>query len=112
VLLERGRHLLAFAADDAHFTEFDDGFGGWVWVRAPSLDHEALLAALKAGHFHSSQGPELHDLRIVGETLHVACSPVVALHLTGRGARRLSQRGWRCARRPAISPPFAVARVA
>ncbi len=93
VLLEHGRHLLAFATDDAHFTEFDDGFGGWVQVRALSLDPEALLAALKVGHFYSSQGPELHDLRIVGETLHIVCSPAVALHLTGRGARRLSQRG-------------------
>ena len=35
VLLERGRRLLAYAADDAHFTEFADGFGGWVQVRAP-----------------------------------------------------------------------------
>lgn len=93
VLLERGRHLLAYATDDAHFREQPDSFGGWVQVRAPAREPEALLAALKAGHFYSSQGPELHDLRIVGATLHVACSPAVALHLTGRGARRLSQRG-------------------
>jgi hypothetical protein len=86
-------HLLAYATDDAHFREWPDAFGGWVQVRAAALDSAALLAALKAGHFYSSQGPELRDVRVEGEQLHVACSPAVAIHLTGRGSRRLSRQG-------------------
>ncbi len=55
-LLNEGRDLLAIATDDAHF-RFDDACGGWVMVKAEANEPEALLAALKAGHFYSSSGP-------------------------------------------------------
>ena len=93
VLIERGKRLFAYATDDAHFHEQPDAFGGWVQVRAAQLDPAALLAALKAGHFYSSQGPELLDISATGDELHVACSPAAAIHLTGRGARRRSHYG-------------------
>lgn len=93
VLLARGRHLFAYAADDAHFRERPDAFGGWVQVRAETLVPDSLVAALKAGHFYSSQGPELLDIRATGDELHIACSPVAAIHLTGRGSLRRSQYG-------------------
>jgi hypothetical protein len=35
-----------------------DHFGGWVMVKAPENEPEALLAALKRGDFYSSQGPD------------------------------------------------------
>ena len=33
--------------------------GGWTMVKAERLDPDAILAALKAGHFYASTGPEL-----------------------------------------------------
>jgi len=84
MLLGRGKRLTAFATDDAHF-RIADAFGGWVQVRAAALDPDALLAALKAGHFYSSQGPELHDVRVDGDRLHIACSPARAIIATGPG---------------------------
>ena len=66
MLSNRGRRLSAYAADDAHFKERPDAFGGWVQVRAESLDPVALLAALKAGHYYSSQGPTHRDYRGCG----------------------------------------------
>ncbi|CAA9569027.1 MAG: Phosphoesterase PHP, N-terminal precursor [uncultured Thermomicrobiales bacterium] len=93
VLLGRGKRLFAYATDDAHFGERPDAFGGWVQVRAERLDPGDILAALKAGHFYSSQGPELRDIRATGGELHVACSPAAAIHLTGRGSLRRSQHG-------------------
>ena len=84
-LCNRGRRLSAIAVDDAHFNYGErDAFGGFVEVKAASLDPEALLAALKAGHFYSSQGPRFHDIRISRDELVVETSPVdsVAL-LTG-----------------------------
>lgn len=74
-LLTEGRRLTAFATDDAHFKS-PDYFGGWVHVKAASLDPDALLAGLKAGAYYSSQGPLLHDISIDGNELHVNCSPV------------------------------------
>lgn len=93
VLIERGKRLFAYATDDAHFRERPDAFGGWVQVRAAQLDPDTLLAALKAGHFYSSQGPELLDISVKSDELHVACSPAAAIHLTGHGSLRRSHYG-------------------
>ena len=60
-MLARGRRLHALACDDAHF-DFDDAFGAWVMVQAEAREPEALVAALKAGHYYSSTGPEIHAL--------------------------------------------------
>jgi predicted metal-dependent phosphoesterase TrpH len=47
-LLTEGKRLTAFATDDAHF-KTPDHFGGWVHVKAESLDPDALLQSLKQG---------------------------------------------------------------
>jgi len=55
-LLNQGRRVSAFAVDDSH--TFDNDFGGgWVHVKAQSLEPEALLESLKNGWYYSSQGP-------------------------------------------------------
>ncbi len=84
LLLTQGRRLTLIATDDAHFSE-PDHFGGWVMVKAPENTPEALLAALKAGHFYASQGPELHDVQIKGNHLEVACSAAVSVMALGHG---------------------------
>jgi hypothetical protein len=84
MLANQGRRLSAYAADDAHFTERPDAFGGWVQVRAASLDPAALLTALKAGHYYSSQGPTIENIAITDNALAVQCSPAQAIFLSGR----------------------------
>jgi predicted metal-dependent phosphoesterase TrpH len=94
LLLAKGHRLNATATDDAHMKHPGDAerdaYGGWVQVKAESLDEAALLAALKTGHYYSSTGPELHDVRVEGDRLHVACSPVDVIIVSGEGSR--SQR--------------------
>lgn len=93
-LLNDGRRLTAFATDDAHFTSGEhDAFGGWVEVRAESLEPETLLAALKAGHYYSTQGPRIHELAISGDELTVVCSPVDTVAVMGGTSRAASQIG-------------------
>ena len=75
LLLSEGRRLSACAADDAHFTG-PDHFGGWVMVKAEELDAAALVRALRAGDYYSTQGPRLHDIRIEGDEILVESSPV------------------------------------
>jgi hypothetical protein len=84
LLLTEGRKLTLIATDDAHFSE-PDHFGGWVMVKAEANKPEALLSALKAGHFYSSQGPELRDVRIEGGKLIVECSAVSSIVALGWG---------------------------
>lgn len=97
-----GKRLYAIAVDDAHFSTRPDAFGGWVQVKAESLEPEALLAALKAGLFYSSQGPELHEIAIEGDEIRVNCSPARAIFATGLGSasRHLRGEGLTCATFP------------
>ncbi len=93
-MLNEGKRLSANATDDAHFTHGDhDAFGGWVNVKAQSLDPEEILTALKAGHFYSSQGPQIHELSISNDQLHVTCSPVNSIALKGGTSRGLTRIG-------------------
>jgi hypothetical protein len=84
VLLATGRRIDAYAADDAHFQRRDPpACAAWVQVRAESLDPDALLAALKGGHYYSSTGPEIHHIRREGADLLVGCSPAAKVVLSG-----------------------------
>jgi predicted metal-dependent phosphoesterase TrpH len=84
-LLNAGRKLTGFAADDAHF-KAADAFGGWVQVKAEELTPEALLAALKAGHYYASRGPEFLSVRRDGDKLHVETTPARSISLAGRAS--------------------------
>jgi hypothetical protein len=84
-MLTSGHRLNALATDDAHF-HCNDFFGGWTMVKAEALTPEALLAALKAGHYYSSQGPEIHSVAIEGDSLIVTCSKAASVMVLGRGS--------------------------
>jgi hypothetical protein len=84
LLLARGRRINAYAADDAHFlSSRPAAFRAWVQVRAEHLSPEALLAALRAGSYYSSQGPEIHDIAIAAGRMEVSCTPASAIILSG-----------------------------
>lgn len=96
-LLSQGRQINALACDDAHFNiqaaPERDAFGGWVMVKSAGSEPDQLLAALKAGRYYSTQGPELHDIYRVGDVLAVRCSPVDQIMLLGRGRRYVYHAG-------------------
>ncbi len=84
LLLGRGHRLGGYAADDAHFQPQDPpGCAAWVQVRAVSLDPAALLAALKAGHYYASTGPEIHTIRLHDGKITIRCSPASRVLVTG-----------------------------
>jgi hypothetical protein len=84
LLLGAGRRLTAYAADDAHFNIPDPpGCKAWVQVRAESLDPGELLAALKAGHYYSSTGPELHAVELDDDKITVRCTAAEWVLITG-----------------------------
>src|SRR6185437_3240666 len=93
-LCNEGRRLTAIATDDAHFRNGDhDAFGGFVEVKAESLEPEALLAALKAGQFYASQGPRLIDVEVRRKEVTVVCSPVNSIALVTGTSRAISRIG-------------------
>lgn len=93
-LLNDGKRLTAIATDDAHFrTGERDAFGGWVHVKADSLDPDVLLEALKAGHFYASQGPRIDSLSIDGDELSIVTSPVDTVSVIGGTSRSAVHNG-------------------
>jgi len=93
-LLSEGHRLTAIATDDAHFRTGDsDAFGGFVMVKAESPTPEALLAALKAGHFYASQGPRIEDVRVLDGELRIRCTPVQSITALGGACRTATQLG-------------------
>ncbi len=91
-LLTEGKRLTAFATDDAHF-KTPDHFGGWVHVKAESLDPDALLTALKKGEYYSSMGPEIHGIEIEGKEISISCSPVDTITVLCGNSRTCVRNG-------------------
>lgn len=91
-LLTEGKRLTAFATDDAHF-KTPDHFGGWVHVKAESLDPDALLTALKSGHYYSSQGPQFNSIEITGKEISISCSPVDTITVVCGNSRTALRNG-------------------
>jgi hypothetical protein len=93
-LCNEDRRLTAVAGDDAHFHNGDlDAFGGYVMVKSEALDPEALLGALKAGAFYSSQGPRIHDIEITRNEVRVECSPVNTIAIVTGASSAVSRVG-------------------
>jgi len=62
--------LLAFASDDAHITEEHPGWnGGWIMINAPELTRQQVLAAIRAGNYYSTMGPEFRTIEFHGDTV-------------------------------------------
>lgn len=95
VLLGRGRRYFAHAADDFHNLHYRRDFAmGWVHVKAETLEPDALLTALKNGHFYSSTGPQINDIQIEpGKKIYIRCSPVESIFVTGILARAARNHG-------------------
>jgi len=96
VLLGRGYRYFAHAADDFHNLPYRRDFAlGWVHVKAEELAPDALLTALKAGHFYSSTGPQIHDLQVIpGKKAYVRCSAVESIFVTGAVSRAARFNGF------------------
>lgn len=92
LMLSEGRDLTMIATDDAHFSE-PDHFGGWVMVKSETLEPQALLDALKAGHFYATQGPEFQNIEIIDDTVIVESSAVVSVIIQGQGSAAQAAHG-------------------
>ena len=85
LLLHRGHRVGAIAVDDVHASGYySDFMRGWVYVKSDALRPESLLGALKAGHYYSSTGAQLHNVEFIGrDKLLVECSPATTIYLSG-----------------------------
>jgi hypothetical protein len=88
-LLARGKRLWGLAVDDAHWRRPDHG-EGWVVLKARRLTRDAIMQALRDGHFYSTRGPRITGLEVVEGVVRVTCSAVAAITFVCDNSR-----GWR-----------------
>ena len=91
-LANEGFRMHLTATDDSHALP-DDAFGGWVMVAADRLEGDAIVAALKAGNFYASCGPDFTSIEVDDSHLHVATSPVSRIILSAAGHLSHAQHG-------------------
>ena len=89
-LLAAGWRGHGFAVDDSHF--LTDAYGGWIMVKCPYREAGSILAAIKAGQFYASTGPEIKSVALDGIRLTVECSDAAAINFIARasGGRRFA----------------------
>jgi hypothetical protein len=93
-MLARGKRYFVGATDDAHFVpNTHDSMAGWMMVKSETLEPEALLAALKAGDYYATTGPNLYDVHLEGSKLVVRCSPATHIFALGIPSEYQSARG-------------------
>jgi len=86
-MLEDTPNTLGLAVDDAHIRPEHPGWnGGWIVANAPELSRDAISAAVRAGNFYSSQGPEFLSIETDGAVVRVATSPVSFIRIVGPGS--------------------------
>lgn len=62
-------------------------------AKAEENTPETLLAALKAGGFYSSQGPEFRHAELAGDEIRVETSAVASVIVQGQGSRAVAVHG-------------------
>lgn len=86
-MLRGGERLYCIMADDSHTVK--DAFGGWVMIKASSLEYGAVAKALSEGSFYSGMGPEIYDLWVEDGEVHITCSAAKKISInTGRRTAR------------------------
>ena len=87
-ILSSGKRIFCIAADDNHNKD-EDSFGGFTVIKAEKLEYECITAALEAGNFYASQGPEIKELWYEDGKIHITCSPAAKIFFNtgGRNAK-------------------------
>ncbi|MBI4978696.1 MAG: CehA/McbA family metallohydrolase [Spirochaetes bacterium] len=80
-MLRIGMRMFGFASDDSHHYVVRDMHpldtqGGWIMVKTEQCTADAIMAAIRAGNFYASSGPDFKSVVIDGTTVTVETSPV------------------------------------
>ena len=92
-LLRLGNRLKCVGTDDNHnrfpiSSPNHDSMRGWIVIRADGLNYGTIFAAIRRGDFYTSSGPEISQLYVEDNVLHIECSPVrsIVVNSSGRAA--------------------------
>ncbi len=83
-VIRNGKPLWGVAVDDNHNEKKgieSDSFGGWICVKAKSLNRQDILDAMKIGSFYASTGPVVEACFVEDGVVHVVCDGVSKLFI-------------------------------
>lgn len=94
-LIRSGMRLGVTAGDDNHNWRKDTTscFSGYTMIAAPSLTYENVIKALENGDYYACAGkgaPEIRNLYVEDDVLHVECSPAAHIYLNCGGRQMLA----------------------
>ena len=74
-MLHSGKRIFCLATDDNHNVGggTQDSFGGYVMIKAQSLEYSAVMDAIIKGNFYSSQGPVIKSIYIEDDEIVAEC---------------------------------------
>lgn len=87
-LVNLGNRLYPLGADDAH--NAPSVGQAWIMVGAEKLEYSTVIGALEKGDFYASTGPEIYEVSIDGDFLHIECSD--AQYITVESGTRFAKR--------------------
>lgn len=85
-MLRAGKRIYCVSTDDNHngrpkdHPQYDS-FGGWVCVKADSLTYKNITDSLLNGNFYASRGPEIQELWLEDDVVHISCSPAAKIEM-------------------------------
>ena len=77
-MLRAGKRIYCISTDDNHNSGGErwahDSFGAFTVIKADRLEYREITKALENGDFYASMGPEIHELYLEDNELHIKCS--------------------------------------
>ena len=77
-MLRAGKRIYCIGGDDNHNApkSTDGCAGSWTMIKADKLEYRTITQALIDGNFYATQGPEIHELWIEDDVIHIETSDV------------------------------------
>ncbi len=75
-MLKAGKRIFCVASDDSHYYHPEDKvhgdkFDGFTMIKADKLEYRTITRALEEGSFYASTGPEIKELYVEDDYVHV-----------------------------------------
>jgi len=84
-MLRSGQRIGCVSSDDTHKAE--DLFGGFTYIYADELSHNAVINALERGDYYASRGPVINALWYENGIFHIECSAAKEIIVSNSGRR-------------------------
>lgn len=85
-MIRRGQRIFCHGGDDNHNKyplddPENDSFGAFTMIMPNEFTYGGIIDAMERGEMYASGGPEIYELSVDGDKLHIECSAVKHIYL-------------------------------